>query len=357
MAAADWARGVRLEPGARLRVTSRLPDATAGRPRPRTSTRSARRCPRPSSAPRGATVPTWKVPRGDKGKGFVLYRKPHKTAVDPETGEMYDDLLVIQHRQRPPRSRRWSRTRTRRSSPSTTSATTTPCWCSSPGSARSTVDELRRGHHRRVGDAGTEEAGQGVPRMPVGAAPMTDAARLAAYDVLRAVRVDDAYANLVLPQAAARAPARAAATPAFATELAGGTLRRQGTYDAVIDACLDRRQGRAPGPRRAAARRPPAAGDAGARPRRGQRTVDLVRARGGPRRPGSSTPCCARIAAARPRRLDRAGRSRRRERPGRPRSRRAQPPAVGGRGARRGAGRPVGELRRPARRRQRSRRG
>ena len=44
-------------------------------------------------------VPTWLVPskateRG-KGKGFVLYRKPHKTAIDPETGQMYDDLLVI----------------------------------------------------------------------------------------------------------------------------------------------------------------------------------------------------------------------------------------------------------------------
>jgi hypothetical protein len=30
-----------------------------------------------------------------RGKGFVLHRKPHKTAVDPDTGEMYDDLLVI----------------------------------------------------------------------------------------------------------------------------------------------------------------------------------------------------------------------------------------------------------------------
>ena len=40
-------------------------------------------------------VPTWKVPAGPKGRGFVLYRPPHKTAVDPETGEMYDDLLVI----------------------------------------------------------------------------------------------------------------------------------------------------------------------------------------------------------------------------------------------------------------------
>jgi hypothetical protein len=39
--------------------------------------------------------PTWKVPRGEKGRGFVLYRMPHKTAIDPKTGEMYDDLVVI----------------------------------------------------------------------------------------------------------------------------------------------------------------------------------------------------------------------------------------------------------------------
>ncbi|WP_210503763.1 MmcQ/YjbR family DNA-binding protein [Nocardioides xinjiangensis] len=39
--------------------------------------------------------PTWKVPRGDKGKGFVLYRAPHRSAIDPDTGEMYDDLLVV----------------------------------------------------------------------------------------------------------------------------------------------------------------------------------------------------------------------------------------------------------------------
>ncbi len=36
-------------------------------------------------------LPTYKV----RGKGFLLYRMPHQTAVDPGTGEMYDDLLVI----------------------------------------------------------------------------------------------------------------------------------------------------------------------------------------------------------------------------------------------------------------------
>jgi len=45
-------------------------------------------------------VPTWLVPHRvrdgvDKGRGFVLYRKPHRSAVDPETGEEYPDLLVI----------------------------------------------------------------------------------------------------------------------------------------------------------------------------------------------------------------------------------------------------------------------
>ncbi|QCX27304.1 MmcQ/YjbR family DNA-binding protein [Nocardioides jishulii] len=40
-------------------------------------------------------VPTWKVPAGEKGRGFVLYRHPHSSAIDPATGEMYDDLLVI----------------------------------------------------------------------------------------------------------------------------------------------------------------------------------------------------------------------------------------------------------------------
>ncbi|WP_134741685.1 MmcQ/YjbR family DNA-binding protein [Nocardioides sp. 503] len=39
--------------------------------------------------------PTYKVPAGGKGKGFLLFRAPHKSALDPETGEPYDDLLVI----------------------------------------------------------------------------------------------------------------------------------------------------------------------------------------------------------------------------------------------------------------------
>jgi len=39
--------------------------------------------------------PTWKVPRGPKGKGFLLYRAPRNDAIEPATGEPYDDLIVI----------------------------------------------------------------------------------------------------------------------------------------------------------------------------------------------------------------------------------------------------------------------
>lgn len=39
--------------------------------------------------------PTYKVPRGEKGRGFVMYRAPRKDAIDPATGEEYDDLIVI----------------------------------------------------------------------------------------------------------------------------------------------------------------------------------------------------------------------------------------------------------------------
>ena len=39
--------------------------------------------------------PTWKVPRGEKGKGFLLYRAPGPTAIDPATGQQYTDLIVI----------------------------------------------------------------------------------------------------------------------------------------------------------------------------------------------------------------------------------------------------------------------
>ncbi|MHA7282747.1 RsmB/NOP family class I SAM-dependent RNA methyltransferase [Arthrobacter sp. TMS2-4] len=66
-----------------------------------------------------------------------------------------------------------------------------------------------------------------------------DPARLVAFEVLRAVAGEDAYANLVLPTSIRkhRLDRRDAG---FATELTYGALRGQGTYDAVLARCVDR---------------------------------------------------------------------------------------------------------------------
>ncbi len=63
--------------------------------------------------------------------------------------------------------------------------------------------------------------------------------RGAAYDLLHAVAADDAYANLVWPTILdqAKLDARDAG---FATELAYGTLRWRGLYDAILAECVDR---------------------------------------------------------------------------------------------------------------------
>lgn len=57
--------------------------------------------------------------------------------------------------------------------------------------------------------------------------------RQVAFDVLRAVADDDAYANLLLPTRLRRARL-VGADAAFATELTYGTLRRRGHYDRII---------------------------------------------------------------------------------------------------------------------------
>jgi 16S rRNA (cytosine967-C5)-methyltransferase len=66
-----------------------------------------------------------------------------------------------------------------------------------------------------------------------------DPPRVAALEVLTGVRAEDAYANLLLPTVLRR-HRLGGRDAAFTTELASGTLRRQGTYDAVLAACVDR---------------------------------------------------------------------------------------------------------------------
>ncbi|MER5490880.1 transcription antitermination factor NusB [Streptomyces sp. NPDC002490] len=73
--------------------------------------------------------------------------------------------------------------------------------------------------------------------------PQKDPVRILAFDALRAVDERDAYANLVLPPLLRKAREQDGfddRDAALATELVYGTLRRQGTYDAVLGACVDR---------------------------------------------------------------------------------------------------------------------
>ncbi|MEU4267658.1 transcription antitermination factor NusB [Streptomyces sp. NPDC026092] len=73
--------------------------------------------------------------------------------------------------------------------------------------------------------------------------PKKDPVRILAYEALRAVDERDAYANLVLPPLLKKAREKGdfdGRDAALATELVYGTLRRQGTYDAIVSACVDR---------------------------------------------------------------------------------------------------------------------
>lgn len=64
-------------------------------------------------------------------------------------------------------------------------------------------------------------------------------ARIVAWEVLRAVRVDGAYANLLLPNRITRSRL-SEADASLATELTYGTLRWQGYYDAIVELVADR---------------------------------------------------------------------------------------------------------------------
>lgn len=87
----------------------------------------------------------------------------------------------------------------------------------------------RRGQHERDFSASA----------PSQRARSGDAARTAAFEVLVAVATEDAYANLVLPKTI-RAYHLDQRDAGFATELTYGTLRNQGTYDAILAHCVDR---------------------------------------------------------------------------------------------------------------------
>ncbi|MGC5627277.1 RsmB/NOP family class I SAM-dependent RNA methyltransferase [Georgenia sp. Z1344] len=82
-------------------------------------------------------------------------------------------------------------------------------------------------------DRGPRRGGTGRGSGKQTRAPRTDPARRAAYQVLHQVHAEDAYANLVLP-GLLRERGITGRDAAFATELAYGTLRLRGRYDAIL---------------------------------------------------------------------------------------------------------------------------
>ncbi|MCZ2861182.1 RsmB/NOP family class I SAM-dependent RNA methyltransferase [Blastococcus sp. VKM Ac-2987] len=83
------------------------------------------------------------------------------------------------------------------------------------------------------------KGGSGRRRHPATRRPVLDGARLTAYDVLDAVSSREAFANLLLPQLL-RERQLDERDAAFATQLAYGTLRAQGTLDAVLTGLVSR---------------------------------------------------------------------------------------------------------------------
>lgn len=96
-----------------------------------------------------------------------------------------------------------------------------------------------RGGERRGPRGGGQRRPGHAPAANERAGDAVQPARRVAYDVIVAVRSDDAYANLLLPVAIRRA-ALSSADAGLATELCYGSLRLRGYYDRVIELAANR---------------------------------------------------------------------------------------------------------------------
>lgn len=101
------------------------------------------------------------------------------------------------------------------------------------------MTDRRDARGRQRGAARAEGRGGRTAAAPSQRAHAGDPARTAAFDVLRAVADADSYANLVLPPML-RERRITGRDAGFATELAYGTLRLRGRYDAVLGLVVDR---------------------------------------------------------------------------------------------------------------------
>jgi len=107
--------------------------------------------------------------------------------------------------------------------------------------ARPPERDKRSQGNRSQGNRSQGNRSQGNRDQPARKPPRTplDPARRAAFDVLRAVSEQDAYANLALP-ALLRERGLTGRDAAFATELTYGTCRTRGLLDAIISSAAGR---------------------------------------------------------------------------------------------------------------------
>ena len=109
-----------------------------------------------------------------------------------------------------------------------------------PGGRQGAGGQDRRDAQGRQLNRGASGTGRHRTTLaPKERARRADPARRVAFEVVRAVHAEDAYANLVLP-ARIRQGRLDRRDAGFATELTYGTLREQGLYDAVLARCVDR---------------------------------------------------------------------------------------------------------------------
>ncbi|GGF23366.1 RsmB/NOP family class I SAM-dependent RNA methyltransferase [Subtercola lobariae] len=110
----------------------------------------------------------------------------------------------------------------------------------SNGGSGSSVGRAPRDTNAERPKHGRKGANQGRGPVPQRQGPtIVQPARRIAFEVIRAVREDDAYANLLLPTKIQRAKLNSA-DAGLATELTYGTLRLRGYYDRVIELAAKR---------------------------------------------------------------------------------------------------------------------
>ena len=152
--------------------------------------------------------------RGDKKRFEPRGENRHENRAESRTGRRFDGLTSVERAERRAKTEHDDTKR----------------------GGGGTSQRNKSGHERNRRSMSAREFSAAAPSARSRTA---DTARATVFEVLRSVAESDAYANLVLPKAI-RSHRLDHRDAGFATELTYGTLRHQGTYDAILRHCVDR---------------------------------------------------------------------------------------------------------------------